>query len=197
MHPSFPTPAMLLAFVFAGELVLMRSRLSGDASRQADRGSLRLLFTIIFASVGLAWLAARVFPQARLEFLFALDATAAKHLYWLGLAFFAAGLVLRWYSVVYLGRLFTYDVAIAADHRVIDSGPYRYIRHPAYAGSLLTFVGLGICGGNVVSLGVLVAPIALAFLRRIGIEEAALKAALGSGYVDYAERTKRLVPFVY
>jgi len=117
--------------------------------------------------------------------LFALGPTAMKYLYGAGLVLFAAGLSLRWYSVVYLGRLFTYDVAIAADHRVVDSGPYRYIRHPAYSGSLLTFVGLGVCGGNALSLLVLVTPIALAFLRRIAIEEAALKLALGNRYCDY------------
>ena len=197
MSPLFPTPPMLLLVVLVGEACLMRGRLSGDASRKADRGSLRMLFIVIFGSVGLAWLAARGFPQARFESLFGLDATAMKCLYGIGLALFAAGVILRWYSVAYLGRLFTYDVAIAADHRVIDSGPYRHIRHPAYTGSLLTFVGLGICGGNALSLLVLVAPIALAFLHRIVIEEAALKSALGSRYVDYAGRTKRLVPFIY
>jgi protein-S-isoprenylcysteine O-methyltransferase Ste14 len=67
----------------------------------------------------------------------------------------------------------------------------------AYTGSLLTFVGLGICGGNALSLLVLVAPIALAFLHRIVIEEAALKSALGSRHADYADRTRRLVPFIY
>jgi len=110
---------------------------------------------------------------------------------------FLAGLALRWYAIAYLGRSFTFDVAVAADQHVIDTGPYRRIRHPAYTGSLLSFVGLGLCGGNALSLVVLVAPIAWAFLHRIGIEEAALTAALGSRYSAYAARTKRLVPFVY
>jgi protein-S-isoprenylcysteine O-methyltransferase len=196
MSPPFP-PAILLPVMVVGEAVLMRSRLSGDASRQADRGSLRLLFVVMATSVGLAWWAARLFPQARAEALFGLDAAAMTGLYGAGLGLFVAGLALRWYSVIYLGRLFTYDVAIVADHRVIDSGPYRLVRHPAYTGSLLSFVGLGVYSANVLSLGVMVTPIALAFLRRIAIEEAALTAALGSGYSSYAAHTKRLVPFVY
>lgn len=197
MALPLPTPGMLLAVAFAGEVFLMRKRLSSDVSRKADRGSLRMLFIIISGSVALAWLIARVFPQARFDSLFELGPTAMSRLYWTGLALFAAGVCLRWYSVVYLGRLFTYDVAIAADHRVIDSGPYRHIRHPAYAGSLLSFVGLGVCGGNLLSLLLLVTPIAVAFLHRIAIEEAALTSALGSRYRDYAGRTKRLIPFVY
>ena len=197
MNLPAPPPAMLLAVMFVGEAFLMRSRMSGDASRQVDRGSLRLLYITIAASVGLAWLAARVLPQARLDAWFGLDPTAMRCVYGTGLGLFAAGLGLRWYSIAWLGRLFTYDVAIAADHRVIDSGPYRFVRHPAYTGSLLSFVGLGLCGGNAASLLVLVAPIALAFRHRIVIEEAALESALGSRYGDYAARTRRLIPFVY
>ncbi len=197
MNLPLPTPPMLLAFLLVGELWLMRSRLSGDASRKADRGSLRMLMAVIGASVGLAWLAKRGFPQANFDVLFKLDPAALRCVYLAGLGLFAAGLGLRWYSMAYLGRLFTFDVAVAADHRVIDSGPYRHIRHPAYTGSLLSFVGLGVCGGNALSLLVLLAPIAWAFAHRIVIEEAALSSALGSRYDDYAGRTKRLVPFVY
>lgn len=197
MSLPLPSVQLLLAIVLVGELFLMRSRLSSDASRAADRGSLRLLFIAISGSIVLAWLTARMLPQARFESLFVLGPTTMKWLYGAGLVLFTAGLGLRWYSVVYLGRLFTYDVAIAADHRVVDSGPYRYIRHPAYSGALLTFVGLGLCGGNAVSLLVLVTPTAWALLRRMAIEEAALESALGGRYRDYVARTRRLIPLVY
>jgi protein-S-isoprenylcysteine O-methyltransferase len=197
MNPPFPTPAMLLAFYFVGELWLMRSRLSSDGSRLADRGSLRVLLITIGASVGLAWLAGRGFPQARFATLLDRDAAALQPWYWVGLGVFVAGLALRWYAIAYLGRSFTFDVAVDADQRVIDTGPYRRIRHPAYTGSLLTFVGLGLCGGNALSLAMLVTPITWAFLHRIGIEEAALTATLGNRYCAYAARTKRLIPFVY
>lgn len=197
MSLPFPTLQLLLAIVLAGEIFLMRRRLSSDASRAADRGSLRLLLVIIFGSVRLTWLAARLVPQARFDSVFALGPPALACLYGAGLALFAACLGLRWFSVAYLGRLFTYDVVIVADHRVVDSGPYRHIRHPAYSGSLLTFLGLGICGGNALALLVLLTPVALAFLRRIAIEEAALTSALGHHYGDYTARTRRLIPLIY
>ena len=197
MTLPLPTPPMLFAFMLAGEIWLMRSRLSADASRQADRGSLRLLIAISLVSTGLAWAAKRRVPQAGFEALLGLGPMALACIHWAGLALFVAGVGLRWYSMIYLGRLFTFDVAVADDHQVIASGPYRRIRHPSYTGALMAYAGLGLCGGNLLSLLVLVAPIALAFLRRIAVEEAALTSALGSRYADYAGRTKRLVPFVY
>ena len=42
-----------------------------------------------------------------------------------GLGIFAAGVLLRWWSIWHLGRFFTVNVAVAADHRVVDTGPYR------------------------------------------------------------------------
>ena len=197
MNLPLPTPGLLIAFMFVCEGVLMRKRLSSDASRAADRGSLRLLIGVIGASVALAWLVGRSVPQARFDALFGLAATTMQAIRVAGLAVFVAGVGLRWYSMFYLGRLFTFDVAVAADHQVVDTGPYRLVRHPAYTGSLLSFVGLGVYAGNALALPVLLLPMAFAFARRIRVEEAALTSALGSRYADYAARTRRLVPFVY
>ena len=104
---------------------------------------------------------------------------------------------MRWYAIFYLGRLFTVNVAIAADHTLIDSGPYRTIRHPSYTGALLVCLGLGISLGNWLSLIIVVAPTSLAFMQRIAIEEAALARALGDSYLRYMARTKCLIPGVY
>ncbi len=115
----------------------------------------------------------------------------------LALAFLASGLVLRWASILTLGRLFTVDVAIHVEHRIVESGPYRLIRHPSYAGLLLAFVGLGFFFSNWMSLAALVVPIAAAVLNRIAKEEDTLRRAFGSAYEDYCARTRRLVPWVY
>jgi protein-S-isoprenylcysteine O-methyltransferase len=114
-----------------------------------------------------------------------------------GICVFVIGLVLRLYSIIYLGRFFTINVAIAKDHRLIDSGPYRFIRHPSYTGGLMIFLGLGLSMGNWVSVAIIIVPILAVFLWRMGIEEAALLEALGEPYRSYMKRTKRLVPMVY
>ncbi len=56
------------------------------------------------------------------------------------------------YAIIYLGRFFTTNVAIATDYRLIDSGPYHLLRHPSYTGSLLIILGFSLRTGNAVSL---------------------------------------------
>jgi protein-S-isoprenylcysteine O-methyltransferase Ste14 len=118
-------------------------------------------------------------------------------LYWLGMLLILLGLVLRWIAILTLKRFFTVDVAIFSDHQLVNRGVYKSIRHPAYAGSLLSFVGLGLAFSNWMSALVIVIPITLAFLYRIRVEEKALRSALGESYARYALTTKRLIPFLY
>ncbi|HEY3655725.1 MAG TPA: isoprenylcysteine carboxylmethyltransferase family protein [Steroidobacteraceae bacterium] len=181
----------LLGSVFALSelgLTLFKRAKKGQA-RSADRGSLWLLWGVVVVSVNLAYALGARKP----EFGFGPAPAAVAA----GVALFVGGLALRWYSIMYLGRYFTVNVAIATDHRVIDTGPYRYIRHPSYTGALMAFAGLGLALRNWAALAVMVVPIALVFLWRIRVEEAALAQALGDTYRDYMSRTKRLVPAIY
>jgi protein-S-isoprenylcysteine O-methyltransferase len=184
-----PALELMGALFGLSELGLAAAKRSKGASVSRDRGSLWLLWGVILSSVGLANLLAYWLPQAASPLLHAMR--------FLGVALFAGGLLLRWYAIVYLGRFFTVDVSVAADHRVVDTGPYRWIRHPSYSGALAAFLGLGICSENYCSLFILVVPVTLAFLRRIGIEEAVLREALGTSYAAYAGRTKRLIPWIF
>ena len=180
-------PLWLALFYGLSEVGITTFLRSRSDSRDADKGSLRLIWLVISFSMVCAMLAYQFLPGARLS----------DMLYWPGIAFFVLGLALRWYSIAYLGRYFTVNVAVAADHRVMDSGPYRYIRHPSYTGSLTAFFGLALCFGNIVSIALLVVPITGVFLHRMRIEEAALQSGLGQAYTQYMRRTKRLIPFVY
>jgi len=187
---SMSAASVLGVIYVVSELGLaINKRAGAGAARIQDRGSLTLLWVVIVASVMLAFNLAYLLPAAAM--------TAAPWLRMLGIALFVAGLAIRWYAIVRLGRFFTVNVAIAADHRLIDTGPYRLVRHPSYTGALMAFLGLGLCLANWASLAVIVVPILLVFLRRMHIEEAALLQAFGDRYRDYMRRTKRLVPAIY
>jgi len=106
-------------------------------------------------------------------------------------------MALRQYAMSVLGRHFTFDVAISSGHALVESGPYRYVRHPSYTGALLTLLGFGLALGNWAGLAVALACMALAYTYRITVEEAALSSALGEPYQQYVSRTWRLVPYLF
>ena len=104
-------------------------------------------------------------------------------------------MALRWYAVWVLGASFTIDVATRPGQSVVESGPYRWIRHPSYTGGLLTLLGVLVSCCNVASLAALVFALG-GYAYRIRIEEEALANDLGAPYRDYMRRTERLIPFV-
>jgi protein-S-isoprenylcysteine O-methyltransferase len=180
--------SILGAIFTVSEITLsIRKRAS---SGESDRGSLKLIWIVIGGSVFAAFSASFALPGANFAALIAPARVA-------GTAVFAVGLTLRWYAIIYLGRFFTVNVAIAADHQLIESGPYRYVRHPSYTGALMAFLGLGLCIGNWVSIALILVPTSLVYLWRMRVEEAALLQALGDQYRSYMDRTKRLIPGVY
>jgi protein-S-isoprenylcysteine O-methyltransferase len=115
----------------------------------------------------------------------------------LGLAVFAAGLALRAWAVHELGHFFKFTVVVQADHRVVDSGPYRLIRHPSYTGLLMAELGLGIALGTWLSIPLCLAPPLIGFSLRLTHEERVLADELGEPYRAYVRRTQRLVPRIW
>jgi protein-S-isoprenylcysteine O-methyltransferase len=187
MH--LPISTLLGLFYGLSEAGLGFLKRSRNDSVDADRNSLRFLWITILLSVTAGILAADRLPGAAIG--------GGTPLFVASCALFAAGLVLRWYSIFYLGRFFTVNVAIHSRHEIIDTGPYRRIRHPSYSGALLAFLGLALSLDNWASLALVMLPVLMAFRRRIRIEERALANGLGQPYTNYMQRTKRLIPGVY
>src|SRR5215211_4563230 len=100
----------------------------------------------------------------------------------LGAAVVALGLALRTWAVRELGRFFKFTVVVQADHQVVDTGPYRLIRHPSYTGLLMAELGLGIALGTWLSIPACLAPPLIAFAIRIRHEERVLASELGDPY---------------
>jgi protein-S-isoprenylcysteine O-methyltransferase Ste14 len=113
-----------------------------------------------------------------------------------GLAVMWIGIAIRAWSFATLGTLFTYRVTIQPGHRLVRSGPYRYVRHPSYTGLALFVLGDVLALRDGLALLVLIAAMAPVVAYRIHIEEKELTAALGDEYREYARTTKRLVPAI-
>ena len=170
----------------ASELVVAFAKHARSGESRQDRGSLTILWMAIGGAVFGAS-AVRFFRPTRMP----------PDAFWIGLALMIAGIIVRAIAIATLWRHFSVDVAISRDHELIDRGIYGVLRHPAYSGSLLSFLGLGICFRNWLSVAILVLVSAAAFAYRIHVEERALSEHFGDAWRAYAARTKRLVPGVF
>jgi protein-S-isoprenylcysteine O-methyltransferase Ste14 len=118
-------------------------------------------------------------------------------LFVVGLTIIVGSALLVMWTHALLGRSFTVQVVVREEQQIVESGPYRWVRHPSYGFQMLGLVGFALVLCNWVSVAVLVALPALAYGYRMQVEERALVEALGERYASYMRRTRRLVPFVW
>lgn len=111
-----------------------------------------------------------------------------------------AGIFLVWLGVAgaiwaryHLGEFWSARVTIKIGHRVIESGPYSYIRHPIYSGVLLGLVGTALAGGQWRQVGAFFL-VLIVFFFKARREEKMLTARLGTEYEEYKSRTGMLIP---
>ncbi|HET7676471.1 MAG TPA: isoprenylcysteine carboxylmethyltransferase family protein [Candidatus Limnocylindrales bacterium] len=106
-----------------------------------------------------------------------------------------AGLVLAVWGTLALGRSFAALPQPPPGAELVESGPYRWVRHPIYLGLLVGSLGWGVLAGSLVTLGLTMALAVLLDLK--ARREEAWLAARFPDYADYRRRTRRLVPFLY
>ena len=173
-----------------GDSLLQTTLLRSRGETSTDRGTKRVLVICVLGGLVAAVAIAKDVPSLRV-------AANTWSTLVLGVALATAGVALRICAVASLGRFFQRDVVIQEGHIVWRGGPYRWIRHPAYAGNLLSYFGLGLAIGSWVGALVLLAIAFAGHVPRIRVEEGELTRALGDSYRDYAAVTARLVPGVW
>ena len=181
--------ALVSAVWVASEIAVgVITRRSGAGASRQDRGSLMFLWMLLGATI---------FAAAQLRFLRVGRMPQRDALFWAGLALIVIGILIRATAIVTLRRFFTVSVTIQESHELIDRGIYKILRHPAYSGSLVSFIGLGFAFGNWLSLSLILIGSLIGFAYRIRVEETALTNHFGDRYRSYAARTKRLIPGIY
>jgi protein-S-isoprenylcysteine O-methyltransferase Ste14 len=155
-----------------------------------DQGSLRVVLAGSSGAILLAFVLAFVAPRAALP---------GNRVVWffLGVAILVAGSLLRRHCFRVLGAFFTGAVTIQEDHRVVDSGAYRWVRHPSYSAALLLVLGISLSVANWLSVVVSLVVGFLAYSYRARVEEQALLASLGDPYARFMASRKRFVPFLF
>lgn len=161
---------------------------SKEDKKDKDKSTLNILWMAIPFSI-----AASVSTSYMTRF----PITEDTWILFVGEAFILIGIIFRFIIIRSLGKYFTVDVTIRENHQIKKEGFYKYLRHPSYAFSLLTSLGLGLYLNNWLSLLLAFLPPFFAFLYRIRIEEQALVEQFGEEYIQYCKTTKKLIPLIY
>lgn len=176
---------------FLSEILLHRILRGGapDDQKKKDKGSLAYIWIIILVSINTA-----VYISYKTKFPILQRGSLMNYI---GLSVILAGMALRFYAIASLGRLFTVVVTIRKDHHIKKDGIYSILRHPSYAGSLLSFLGFGLSLNNWTGLAIAFVPVLAAFIYRMNIEEKVLTEQFGNEYAEYIQQTRRILPFIY
>jgi protein-S-isoprenylcysteine O-methyltransferase Ste14 len=179
----------IAVLVFVLDELWIAARTAGSRAPRRDRGTKTVISLGIFVGVFLAVQVSSRWGGGTLPWPWLA--------YVVGAGLVVAGVTIRSWAVVTLGRWFTTVVRVAEDQQVVTDGPYRWVRHPSYLGLLLTLAGLGLMLTDWVSLLVAVLLPLTTLVWRIRVEERALRDGLGTRYDVYAAGRKRLVPGVW
>ncbi len=111
-----------------------------------------------------------------------------------GAVLFLAGIGFAVWARVYLGRNWGMPMTRKDEPELVTTGPYRYVRHPIYAGILLALLGTAFASDLyfLIAVGVL----AVYFVYSAKVEEGLMTSAFPTTYPDYRAKTKMLIPFV-
>jgi len=116
---------------------------------------------------------------------------------WIGIVVMLCGITLRVWAFQTLGRFYTRTLRISEGQRVIQEGPYKYVRHPGYLGVIVLWVGAGLATVNWIIAVLVTFTFLAAYRYRINAEERMLVASFGEQYAAYKEHTWRLLPFIW
>lgn len=189
------TQTILAYGLIASYFVIERSLRKGSAAldlkpKASDAGSSQVLW--VSGTVGLLLaIAAPILNQYSIGHW---QNTSAA---WFGLMLMVAGLSLRYWAAKTLGEFYTRTLQTSARQTIVDTGPYKIVRHPGYLGTLLLNVGAGLALMNLIVFSIGLTIGTLSRFYRIQAEERMLAAAFSEQFEQYASKTWRLIPYIY
>ena len=114
-----------------------------------------------------------------------------------GMALILVAAMLRIWARLHIRGLYTGHVQVRADHRLIQSGPYRFIRHPGYLGYVLIGLGVVISYASWIGLAALLFLLLPGLAYRMRVEERLLTEQFGEEYTNYTKKTRKLIPWIW
>jgi protein-S-isoprenylcysteine O-methyltransferase Ste14 len=115
----------------------------------------------------------------------------------IGIILIITGLIIRMTSIYTLKQQFTYTITKIESHELIETGLYKWIRHPGYLGQLIIFLGISVSLSNWLSVILMMISVLIGYTYRIKTEERFMVEQIGQKYIDYQARTKKIIPMIF
>ena len=189
-RPRLAAYGLIAAFIFVERRLRRGHAASTLEALPSDRGTTR----VIGATYGYALSAGLLAPVLSNRGIGRLPTGSLQAF---GIGVMVAGLLLRIWAALTLGRFYTRTLRVSSDQTVVRTGPYRFLRHPGYAADLALWLGFGLASGNANVAFSVASAMALAYVRRIDAEEDMLARELGEPYRRYLRESWRVLPWVY
>jgi len=116
---------------------------------------------------------------------------------YVGITLYILGLLLRYVSIIHLGRFFTRNVAVSESHELISSGPYKILRHPLYLGLFLLSTSVPLFFSNIILTPIAYLLMGYILNHRMTLEEHILESSLGQTYKNWKKSRYKFIPFIY
>lgn len=165
------------------------------SERNSDRGSLTALRLAYYGEVAVALIDYSV--RAHNRHFYFVAGISQLTLAFIGLILVIGGLCLRFAAGRALGKWWALRAQIKQGQPLVQTGPYRRIRHPAYLSMLIVCLGIPIAFQSIWAAVVMALGIWPALAHRVSVEERLLEHHFGDEYREYARRTARLIPGIY
>lgn len=160
-------------------------------SEMRDRGA-RLIPGSIAALVTLIFGAEYIFFPGTFSWAYSIQFPFSLRSF--GVVLLIAGISLLWLAHHHLGKSFHSLVVLKEDQVLVESGPYRSIRHPIYSAYIMNYLGGGLLASNWVLTFMPVVFFGLFIALRIDDEEKAMVEKFGDRYTHYMKHTGRFLP---
>ena len=196
--PGYGVAAVIVIVLYAIQTeIRFGQRARSGRSRASDRSSTRVLSACAVVPVigfALAMKANASFGTFLPGWFRGAVLPGGPVIEWVGVAFGGCGIALRLLAVLTLREHYTRTLLIQKEQAIERGGPYRWVRHPGYLGSLLVLNGIALASANwIVLFASLIATLS-AYAYRIKVEDEMLVAALGDPYAEYRREVRALVP---
>ena len=180
---------MNVIFIFITFLWIMEFFIfpSLEKEKRSDKRSFYIIFISIFSIIVIN--AIMYFKDILLVHNFYLKVVA--------LIIYITGLILRYWSLILLGKNFSRDVEVEDTQELISHGTYRYIRHPLYLGLFLLTIAVPLYVGNIIVFLLSIIIMFKVINFRIIEEEEFMEDVLGDRYRLWKNKRYKFLPFIY